>query len=102
MKIDIRVHEHILCSIFQENLETIQLECNITHLGGFGYVHSQRRASAAWYEKDSHAVARLSLRLDYFFEFVYCTLGQTYHASSLQILNEITYQKIDYAKTSII
>jgi hypothetical protein len=85
MKIDIRVHEHIFRPLFQKNLETVQLECYITPLGGFGYVHSQRRASAARYEKYPHAVSGLSLRLNYFLELAYCIVGQTYHASSLRI-----------------
>ncbi len=93
MKIDIRVHEHILRPLFQKNLETIQLECNVTHLGGLGYVHSQRRASATGNEEYPHAVAGLSLCLDYFFKLGYCTFGQTYHASSsrkfrTKIINE--------------
>ena len=83
MKINVRVHEHILCPLFQENLQAIHFEGHITPLGRFGYVHSQRRASAARDEKNPYSITRCSLSLDYFLKLAYCAVGQTYHASSL-------------------
>jgi hypothetical protein len=83
MKINVRVHEHILCPLFKKNLQAVHFEGHITPLGRFGYVHSQRRASASWNEKNPDAVSGFPLCLNNFLELAYCAVGQIYHASSL-------------------
>jgi len=79
MKIDVRVHEHAVGPFLQENFEAAQIEGRIARLGFFGYVHSQRRASASGDYEDPHAVSGSSLLLHDFFELLYCVVRQTYH-----------------------
>jgi hypothetical protein len=86
MKINVCVHEHVFRSFLKENLQAIQLEGHVASLGRFGYVHSQRRASAAWNEKYPHSIASLPLGFDYFLEFTYCIICQIYHYFLLAVI----------------
>lgn len=79
MEIDVRVHQHIVCSFLQKNFQTIQLEGRVAPQGRFGYVHSQRGASAAGDHEDSHPVSGSSLFFHYFLELCYCAVRQTDH-----------------------
>ena len=78
-KIDARVRKHHIRPVFQEHPEAILLQGRIALLGGFGYVHSQRGASAAGDEEYSHPVAWAALLVHNLFEFIYCAVRQTDH-----------------------
>ncbi len=79
MKIDVRVHQHLVGFFLQKNPESVQLKGCITLYGSFGYVHSQGRASAARDCEDSHSVASGSLLRNYHLELLYRAVCQTYH-----------------------
>jgi hypothetical protein len=83
IEIDTRIREHAFCPLFQKNLETVEIHGRVAHLGRFGYVHSQRRASAARDHEDSHPVPGITLLTDKFLEFVYSAVRQAYHYASL-------------------
>src|SRR5512134_2135905 len=78
-KIDRGVHEHIARLLFEEHLQTILLKRCVAHLGGFGYVHSQRRASAAGDNEYPDPVAVRSLLRDHILEPLDRAVRKTYH-----------------------
>lgn len=41
LKIDARILEHGIGFLLQKDPESVHFEGRVTHLGGFGYVHSQ-------------------------------------------------------------
>ena len=84
-KIDARVRKHQIRPVLQEDPEAVLLERRIALLGGFGYVHSQRGASAAGDEEYSHPVAGGALLLNDFLELLYCAVRQTDHYFLLAI-----------------
>ncbi len=57
LEIDARRHQHRVGPFLEKNLQPLHFKGRIAHLGRFGYVHSQRRASAAWNNEDSHSVS---------------------------------------------
>ncbi len=87
-KIYVRVREHVMRSRLQEHPEAVLFDGHIALLGRFGYVHSQRGASAAGDEKYSHTVARGALLLNHFLELLYRTVRQTYHYFLLGIFKK--------------
>lgn len=74
LKIDARIHKHGTCLFLQKYFQTIQLYGRIARLGCFGYVHSQRGASAAWNDEDTHAVSGSALLCNDFLELAHCTI----------------------------
>jgi len=83
VEIDGGTHEHLVRTLFKEQLETVLFEGRVARLGGFGYVHSQGGASAAGDDEDSHAVIGAALLFHYFLELLYCAVGKTYHYNFL-------------------
>ncbi len=61
LKINARIHEHGVGPFLKENLQTIYFNGCIARLGRFGYVHSQRGASAAGNDEDPHPVSGSAL-----------------------------------------
>ena len=79
MEINVRGHQHLTGLLLQKNLEAVQLEGRVALQGSFGYVHSQRRASAARDREDPHPVSRYSLFCNHILELLYRAVRQTYH-----------------------
>ena len=80
VEIDVRVHQHIVGPLLQKNLKAFHLEGRVSPQGSFGYVHSQRGASAARNHEDPHPVSGSSLLFHDFLELAYRTIRQTYHS----------------------
>lgn len=78
-KIDGRVREHLVRPVFQKDLEAVLFEGHVSRLGGFGYVHSQRGASAAGDQEYPDPVSRGSLLGNHFLELAYRAVCNTYH-----------------------
>ena len=78
-EIDDRAVQHLVRPVLQEYLQTVLLESYVARLGDFGYVHSQRGASAAGNKEYPYPVACCTLLGDHFLEFRYCTVSYTYH-----------------------
>jgi hypothetical protein len=74
LEINVCAHQHFVRPLFQENLQPLHLKDLIAHLGRFGYVHSQRGASAARYDEYPYTVAGSSLLFNDFLELVYSTV----------------------------
>ena len=74
LEIDLRAHQHFMSPLFQEYLQTLHLKDLIANLGGFGYVHSQGRASAARYDEYSYTVSGSSLLFNDFLELIYSSI----------------------------
>jgi hypothetical protein len=78
-EIDIGVHQHAVRPFLYKHLQSVHLEGHIAPQGRFGYVHSQRGASAAGDREYPHPVAVSSLLYHNFLELLYCAVRQTYH-----------------------
>jgi hypothetical protein len=78
-KIDDRAVKHLVRPVLQEDLQAVLLESYVARLGDFGYVHSQRGASATWDEEYPHPIACGTLLGDHFLELRYRTVSNTYH-----------------------
>jgi len=83
LEINVRGRQHLIRLFFQEHFQAAQFERRIALLGRFGYVHSQRRASAARDDENANAISGSPLFLYNFLELSYCIVSQTYHSSSL-------------------
>ena len=79
LEIDIRVRQHGVSPFLQKNLKAFHFEGRISPQGRFGYVHSQRGASAAGDHEDPHPVSGSSLLFHDFLELAYRAIRQTYH-----------------------
>ena len=95
-KIDDCGSEHLIGPVLQKHPEAVLFEGHIARLGGFGYVHSQRGASAAGDQENPHTVARLTLLSNHFFKLNYRSICQTQHTatSSLLVLNSLHYKTV--------
>ena len=85
LEIDVCAFEHLVRTLFQEYFQTLQLKGRVAFYGRFGYVHSQRGASAARDDKYPDSVSGCPLLFNDVFELSYCFVGQTYHISSLLV-----------------
>jgi hypothetical protein len=95
-EIDGRVREHLVRAVLQKHLQSALLKGHVARLGGFGYVHSQRGASAAGHEEYPNPVARCTLLGDHFLELCYCTVCNTYHSFLLEVNQRRTLIDVDY------
>ena len=71
LEINARARQHFACALFQEQLQALQLKGLIAPQGGFGYVHSQRGASAARDDEYPDTVSGSSLLFDDFLKPAY-------------------------------
>ena len=88
LKIDHRAHQHIAGTLFQKQFQALQLKGRIALQGSFGYVHSQRGASAARDNEYPDTVSSCSLLINSFLELSYCIVCQTYHSQHPPSLSE--------------
>ena len=86
LEIDVRIHEHAICPLFQKNLQTIQIDGRVARLGRFGYVHSQRWASTTRNHEYPYSVSCYPLLFNDFFELVYRAVCQTNHYFLLAVI----------------
>jgi hypothetical protein len=86
VEIDIGVRQHAVGPLLDEYLESVQFESGVAPHGFLGYVHSQRRASAARDGEDAHPVSGRSLFFYNFLEFLDCIVRQTYHYFLLAVI----------------
>jgi hypothetical protein len=86
--IDVRALQHVIRPFFQENLQAVYRKGRIAGQGCFGYVHSQRRASTARNDKNSHSISGSPLLLDHFLKLLHCAVSQRYHNRTLSLIKK--------------
>jgi hypothetical protein len=72
LKVDVSVGKHAHRTLLKKNPQPLHIEGSITYLRRFGYVHSQRRASATRDNKYPYPISGRSLLSDDFLEFIHC------------------------------
>ncbi len=72
LKVYARICKHAHCTLLKENPQPLHIKGRVTGLRRFGYVHSQRRASATRDNKYPYPVSCSALLGDDFLELVHC------------------------------
>ena len=81
-KIDGGRVQHLVRALLKKELQTVLLKSDVALYCRFGYVHSQRRASAAGNNENPHPVPCFPLFLYNRFKLLYRAVRQAYHKSS--------------------